>query len=125
MDEELHTLEHKRKCREVEPYPKQGRPNYFVYEIKMRQGKVERYKSRLVVDGSKQAEGIDYTTPVVKYTTLRIFLAMSTVYSMHVHQIDVESAFIYAPLKEVVYMHHHPAMNIPHEAGPTENPVFC
>ena len=32
---------------------------------------------------------------------------------MQVHQIDVESAFIYAPLSEVVYMHPHPAMNLP------------
>jgi hypothetical protein len=33
---------------------------------------------------------------------------------MQVHQLGVESAFIYAPLVEVVYMHPHPAaMNIP------------
>jgi len=120
MDQELHTLEHKRKCWEVVPYPKQGRPNYlrchFVYKVKMKQGQVDRYKSRLVVDGSKQVEGIDYTdsfAPVVKHTTLRIFLAIAAVYSMQVHQIDVESAFIYAPLSELVYMHPHPAMNIP------------
>lgn len=120
MDEELDTLQNKRHCWEVVPYPKQGRPNYlrchFVYKVKMKQGKIDRYKSRLVVDGSRQVEGIDYTdsfAPVVKYTTLRIFLAISTVYNMQVHQIDVESAFIYAPLSEVVYMHPHPAMNLP------------
>jgi hypothetical protein len=82
----------------------------------MKQGKVDRYKSRLVVDGSKQVSGIDYKdsfAPVVKYTTLRIFLAIAAVYSMQVHQLDVESAFIYAPLVEVVYMHPHPAMTIP------------
>ena len=32
---------------------------------------------------------------------------------MCVHQLDVESAFIYGPLHEDVYMHPHPAMNIP------------
>jgi hypothetical protein len=32
---------------------------------------------------------------------------------MQVHQLDVDSAFIYAPLVEVVYMHPYPAMNIP------------
>ena len=120
MDLELHTLQHKRKCWEVVPYPKDGHHNFlrchFVYKVKMKQGKVDRYKSRLVVDGSKQVPGIDYKdsfAPVVKYTTLRIFLAIAAVYSMQVHQLDVESAFIYAPLVEVVYMHPHPAMNIP------------
>jgi hypothetical protein len=69
----------------------------------------------LVVDGSQQVSGIDYTASfaaVVKYTTLRIILAIAAVYWMQVHQLDVESAFIYAPLAEDVYMHPHPAMNI-------------
>jgi hypothetical protein len=84
----------------------------------MKQGKVDRLKSRLVVasDGSKQVHGLDNSesrSPVVKYTTLQIFLAISAAYSMRVHQFDVESAFIYAPLSEVVYMHPHPEMHIP------------
>jgi hypothetical protein len=120
MDLELHTLQHKRKCWEVVPYPKDGHHNllrcHFVNKVKMKPSKVDRYQSRLVVDGSKQVSGIDYKdcfAPVVKYTTLRIFLAIAAVYSMQVHQLDVESAFIYAPLVEVVYMHPHLAMNIP------------
>ncbi len=119
MAAELDTLQNKRGCWDVVPYPKQ-KQNYlrchFVYKIKMKQGKVERYKSRLVVDGSQQVSGIDYTAsfaPVVKYTTLRIFLAIAAVYKMQVHQLDVESAFIYAPLEEDVYMHSHPAMQLP------------
>jgi hypothetical protein len=70
--------------------------------------------NRLVADGSNQVSGIYYTdsfAPVVKYTTLRIFLAIAAVYSMQVQQLDVESAFIYATLVEVVYVHPHPAMN--------------
>ena len=60
MDEELDTLQNKRHCWEVVPYPKQGRPNYlrchFVYKVKMKQGKIDRYKSRLVVDGSREVD---------------------------------------------------------------------
>jgi hypothetical protein len=87
-----------------------------VYKVKMKQGKIERYKSRLVVDGSKQVRGVDFAAsfaPVVRYTTLRVFLSIAAVYNMQVHQLDVESAFVYAPLYEEVYMHAHPVMHIP------------
>ena len=77
---------------------------------------MERYKSTLVVDGSKRVSGIDYTdnfAPVVMYTTVRIFLAIAAVHRMCVHHLNVESAFTYIPQHEDVYMHPHPAMNIP------------
>jgi hypothetical protein len=52
MDLELHTLQHKRKCWEFVPYTKDGNHNFlrchFVYKVKIKQGKVDRYKSRLV-----------------------------------------------------------------------------
>jgi hypothetical protein len=58
MTLELYTLQNKRKYWEVVPYPTDGHHNYlrchFVYKVKMKQGKVDRLKSRLVVDGSKQ-----------------------------------------------------------------------
>ena len=44
----------------------------------------------------------------MKHITVRMFLAIAAVHSMCVHQLDVESAFIYAPLHEDVYMHPHP-----------------
>ena len=43
----------------------------------------------------------------MKYITLHIFLAITDVHDMYVHQLDDESAFIYA-LKEAVYTHPHP-----------------
>ena len=47
-----------------------------------------------------QGLGTDCTdsfAPAVKYITLRIYLAIAAVHRMHVHQLGVESAFIYAP----------------------------
>ena len=69
-----------------------------------------------MVDGSRQVHGIDYTesfAPIVIYITLCIFLAIAAVHDTYVHQLDVESAFIYAPLREAVYMHLHPEMSVP------------
>ena len=118
---ELHVLQDKRRCWEIVPYLKGRHHNllrcHFVFKVKMKDGRVDRFKSRLVVDGSKQVSCIDYTNnfaPVVKHTTVRMFLAIAAILSMCVYQLDVESAFIYAPLHEDVYMHPHPAMNIPH-----------
>ena len=68
------------------------------------------------MDGSKLVSGIDYTNifaPVVKHTTVHMFLAIAAVHRMCVHQLDVQSKFIYALLHEDVHMHPHPAMNTP------------
>ena len=109
---EIHTLQNQRKCWEVLPYPQGGQQNflrcYFVFKVNMKNGVVDKYKSMLVVDGSRQVHGIDYTesfAPVVKYITLRIFLAIAAVHDMYVHQLDVESAFIYAPLRHYVKLY--------------------
>ena len=72
---EIHTLQNQRKCWEVVPYPQGGQQNFlrshFVFKIKIKNGVVNKYKSRLVVDGGRQVHGIDYTesffAPVVKY----------------------------------------------------------
>ncbi len=48
------------------------------------------------MDGSKQVKGLDFTeifAPVVKYSTLRIMLAIAAAHDMRVHQLDVENAF--------------------------------
>ena len=71
--------------------------------------------SRLVVDGSMQVFSTDNTdsfAPVVNHTILRIYVAIAAVHRMHVHQLDVGSAFICAPLHEDVYMHSHSAINV-------------
>ena len=79
---EVHTLQNMRKCWEVVPYPP-GQHNYlrchFVFKIKMKEGKVDRYKSRLVVDGSKQVSGQDFSdsfAPVVNTPQCVSFLQL-------------------------------------------------
>ena len=58
-----------------------------------------------------QDAGIDYEetfAPVMQYVTLRLFFAVTCMHTMQVHQIDVERAFAYAPMSEIIYVRLHP-----------------
>lgn len=80
----------------------------WVFKIKRHtDGSIERYKARLVVQGFKQIEGIDFKetfAPVVRYETVRILLAVAAHNNLDVHQMDVTTAFLNGDLKETIYM---------------------
>jgi hypothetical protein len=66
-----------------------------------------RLRSRLVVKGFKQVEGIDYNeifSPVVRYETIRVIFALSALEGWHMEALDVVAAFLYGDLKEELYM---------------------
>jgi len=79
-----------------------------VYKLKKDwAGKITKRKSRLVVQGFSQVEGVDYNetfAPVTKTTTFRLMLALARVLKLRIHQLDVDSAFPYADLDEDVYI---------------------
>jgi transposase InsO family protein len=80
----------------------------WVFKIKRNaDNTVDRYKARLVAKGYSQKEGIDYEetfSPVVRYTSIRVFLAIAATHGMHVHQMDVKTAFLNGELEEEVFM---------------------
>lgn len=70
-------------------------------------GELLRYKARLVAKGFTQKYGIDYKetySPVVRYSTIRILLALAVNLDMQVDHMDVKTAFLNGDLTETVYM---------------------
>ncbi|GKA51382.1 putative ribonuclease H-like domain-containing protein [Tanacetum coccineum] len=80
----------------------------WVYRNKKdERGVVVRNKARLVAQGHRQEEGIDYDevfTPVARIEAIRIFLAFASYMGFTVYQMDVKSAFLYRTIYEEVYV---------------------
>nr|GEV16644.1 ribonuclease H-like domain-containing protein [Tanacetum cinerariifolium] len=70
-------------------------------------GIVVRNKARLVAQGHRQEEGIDYDEVfalIARIEAIRLFLAFSSYMGFMVYQMDVKSAFLYRRIDEEVYV---------------------
>uniref|UniRef100_A0AAG5DG86 Retrovirus-related Pol polyprotein from transposon TNT 1-94 n=1 Tax=Anopheles atroparvus TaxID=41427 RepID=A0AAG5DG86_ANOAO len=71
-------------------------------------GKVERYKARLVAQGFGQRKGYDYdevSAPVANQSTLRVLLTVAGHKKLHVKHLDIKTAYLYGVLDETIYMY--------------------
>ncbi|GJS60678.1 putative ribonuclease H-like domain-containing protein, partial [Tanacetum coccineum] len=79
-------------------------------------GIVIRNKARLVAQGHRQEEGIDYEevfAPVARIEAIRLFLAYASFMGFLVYQMDVKSAFLYGTIEEEVYVTQPPGFKDP------------
>ncbi|GJT86265.1 putative ribonuclease H-like domain-containing protein [Tanacetum coccineum] len=69
---------------------------------------VVKNKARLVAQGFRQEQGIDYDevfAPVAWIEAIRLFLAFASYMGFTIYQMDVKSAFLYGNIEEEVYVH--------------------
>ena len=102
--EELEAL-HKCKVFELTQLPpgRKAIKNRWVFDIKSD----GRKKARLVAKGFSQVEGIDFDeifSPVMRFETVRLLFALSTLEGWHISALDVKNAFLYGKLDEEIYM---------------------
>ncbi|GJX47426.1 putative ribonuclease H-like domain-containing protein [Tanacetum coccineum] len=90
------------------PYGKKAIGTKWVFRNKKDQrGIVVRNKARLVAQGYRQEEGVDYDevfAPVARIEAIRLFLAFASFMGFTVYQMDVKSAFLYGTIEEEVYV---------------------
>ncbi|GJY41722.1 putative ribonuclease H-like domain-containing protein [Tanacetum coccineum] len=90
------------------PYGKKAIGTKWVYKNKKdERGVVVRNKARLVAQGHRQEEGIDYDedfAPMARIEAIRIFLAIASYMGFIVYQMDVKSTFLYGKIDKEVYV---------------------
>ncbi|CAI7742953.1 unnamed protein product [Closterium sp. NIES-54] len=109
MESELKSIEENDTWELVElPEGRKAITSKWLFKIKSdADGKIERYKSRLVAKGYQQKEKVDYKelfAPVMKPTTLRTLLAGAAIKGWVVKQMDVTTAFLNGVLEEEIFM---------------------
>jgi hypothetical protein len=70
-------------------------------------GRLSRYKARLVVRGDQQRAQFDRDAtyaPVVEWSTVRLLLVLSLQHSLPTASIDFKNAFVQSPLPEPIYV---------------------
>jgi transposase InsO family protein len=80
----------------------------WVFKVKPTEdGKVFKFKARLVAQGFLQREGIDFSetfSPVARYETIRFMLALTAKLDLECHTMDVNTAFLNGKLEERIFV---------------------
>ncbi|GKE27720.1 retrovirus-related pol polyprotein from transposon TNT 1-94 [Tanacetum coccineum] len=80
----------------------------WIYKVKIDEsGGVLKNKARLVAQGFRQEEGIDFEesfAPVARIKAIRIFVAYAAHKKMIIYQMDIKTIFLNGELKEEIYV---------------------
>jgi len=111
IDEELGTLK-KMGTWELAELPEGRKPigcKWVFVKKRDEKGKLIKYKARLVAQGFSQKPGVDFSNDrtfalVMRFETLRTFLALAVSMKWDIKQFDVKGAYLHGLLKESIFM---------------------
>ena len=110
MTEEMKSL-YNNSVWELVPKPKDRKLVGCKWVCRKKEGLHEQdvvgFKARLVAKAYSQKEGVDYDdifSPVVKHTSIRLLLTMTTQHDMEIEQMDVKTTFLHGDLEETIFM---------------------
>lgn len=110
MDDEISNLKSRGVYEEISrPQNVHVLGNRWIYKLKKdAEGKCTQFRARLVAQGYKQRDGIDYDevfAPVVNFAVIRLMFVLLVVLQgwCHAH-LDVKCAFLYGELNEQIFM---------------------
>ena len=93
---------------------------HFIFAVKRREdGSLDKFKARLVADGSTQQHGIDFDkvfATVVKTLTIRLILAIATARDYNLSSIDIRQAYLQAFLGIDIFMRIPPGLHTPSDS---------
>ena len=77
-------------------------------------GRIDRFKARLVARGFSQREGLDFEDtfePVIRLESLRVLFALAASYGLIAHILDATNAFVGSQLDKDTFMEPPPGLN--------------
>ena len=108
MNEEITAL-HDNNTFEITPLP-EGRTvvgGRRVYAVKLGPNGEEKYKARFVAKGYSQIPNVDYHetfSPTARITSVRMLMQLAVQDNLVVHQMDVKTASLNAPIDCEIYI---------------------
>jgi len=79
----------------------------WVYAVKLGPNNEEQFKARYVAKGYSQVQDIDYHetfSPTARVTSIRMLMQLAAQYDLTVHQMDVKTAYLNAPIDCELYV---------------------
>ena len=109
MDSEIASLEENNtwKVEQLPPGRKEIKGKWVFTTKCDENGKIEKYKARYVAKGCSQVPGLEFNEtycPTTRLTSIRLLLQTAIQKNMKVHQMDVKSAFLHAPIDTDIYL---------------------
>jgi len=118
MREEMSTLEeNKTFTLTTLPEGRESVRGRWVYTVKEGFNGDETYKARYVAKGYSQVKGVDYNeayAPTASLTSVRYFMQLAAQYDLVLHQMDVKTAYLHAPIECDIYMEQPEGFEVSH-----------